>query len=78
MIVSVSSEMKKRCIEGFIEKQTELSVLFETYKDGYNVGHTDNFIYVKVRSDREMCGSIATVVLKKYNEKDGMTEGDLK
>jgi threonylcarbamoyladenosine tRNA methylthiotransferase MtaB len=75
---TIASEMKKRCIEGFIEKQTELSVLFETYKDGYNVGHTDNFIYVKVRSDRELCGSIATVVLKKYNEKDGMTEGDLK
>ena len=69
--------MKKRCIEGFIKNETVLDVLFETYKDGYSIGHTDNFIYVKVRSDRDQSGSLGRVVLKKYNEKDGMTEGEL-
>ena len=74
---NVALQMKKRCIEGFIQNKTKLNVLFETYKDGYNVGHTDNFIYVKVRNDTDLSGKISSIVLKKYNEKDGMTEGDL-
>lgn len=69
--------MKKRCIERFIKNETVLEVLFETYKDGYNIGHTENFIYVKVRNDQDLGGSLGKVVLKKYNEKDGMTEGEL-
>lgn len=73
----IADGMKKRCIEGFIERQTPLEVLFETEKDGRQYGHTSNFIYVNVRSDRKLCGSTGRVVLKKYNEKDGMTEGEL-
>lgn len=72
-----ADEMKKRCIERFIEQKTVLEVLFETYKDGYSIGHTDNFIYVKVRSGQDQSGCLGKVVLKKYNEKDGMTEGEL-
>ena len=68
---------EKRCIERFIENKTALSVLFEKEIDGYFYGHTDNFIYVKVRSDNDLCGSIAKVVLSKYNEIDRITEGDL-
>lgn len=74
---AVADRMKRRCIEGFIEKETVLDVLFETQKDGWAYGHTDNFIYVKVRNDAESGGSLGRVVLKKYNEKDGMTEGEL-
>ncbi len=74
---SVADLMKKRCIEGFIEKQTILEVLFETEKDGWWYGHTSNFIYVKVRNDTELGGKLKSVVLKKYNEIDGMTEGEL-
>lgn len=70
--------MKKRCIERFIANKTKLDVLFETYKEGYSIGHTSNFIYVKVRSDVDLCGRICNVVLTEYNEKDGMTEGELK
>ena len=73
----VADIMKKRCIESFIEKQTILEVLFETEKDGYWYGHTSNFIYVKVRSDADLSGMLKSVILKKYNEKDGMTEGEL-
>ena len=73
----VADRMKKRCIEGFIEKQTILDVLFETEKDGWWYGHTSNFIYVKVRNDEALSGMLKSVVLRKYNEKDGMTEGEL-
>ncbi|MBR5322416.1 MAG: tRNA (N(6)-L-threonylcarbamoyladenosine(37)-C(2))-methylthiotransferase MtaB [Clostridia bacterium] len=74
----IADSMKKRCIEKFIEKETKLEVLFETEKDGYWHGHTSNFIYVKVRNDADLGGKLKSVVLKKYNEKDGMTEGELK
>ena len=72
----VADGMKKRCIQGFIENQTVLKVLFETEKDGYWYGHTSNFIYVKVKGDG-LGSAEKEVVLKKYNEKDGMTEGEL-
>ncbi len=73
----VAEKMKKRCVEGFIEKQTILDVLFETEKNGYWYGHTSNFIYVKVKNDSDLGGKLKGVVLKKYNEKDGLTEGEL-
>ncbi len=73
----LADRMKKKCIEGFIEKKTVFEVLFETEKNGYWYGHTSNFIYVKVKSDLFLGGSLGKVVLNNYNEKDGMTEGDL-
>lgn len=72
----VADDMKKRCIQRFIEEQTVFKVLFETEKDGYWYGHTSNFIYVKVKGDG-LGAAEKNVVLKKYNEKDGMTEGEL-
>lgn len=74
---NVADLMKKRCIEGFIKNKTILEVLFETEKKGYWYGHTTNFIYVKVRNDADLGGKLKSVILKKYNEKDGMTEGEL-
>ena len=73
----IAEVTKKRCIQRFIDNKTELEVLFENYKDGYNIGHTDNFIYVKVRTDKDICKSIHKVVLKKYDEKEEITEGEL-
>ncbi|MBE6718089.1 MAG: tRNA (N(6)-L-threonylcarbamoyladenosine(37)-C(2))-methylthiotransferase MtaB [Ruminococcaceae bacterium] len=68
---------EKRCIERFIDNKTILEVLFEKESDGYFYGYTNNFIYVKVKSGRNLCGSIEKVVLSKYNEIDRITEGDL-
>ena len=73
----IAETMKKRCIEGFIKNKTEMDVLFETEKNGEWYGHTENFIYVKVKSDEDLGGRRRNVVLRKYNEKDGMTKGDL-
>ncbi len=74
---NLAKSMKKRCIERFIKQEKPLEVLFETNKDGVFVGHTTNFINVYVRSELDLNGRIEKVVLKKYNEKDGMTEGEL-
>lgn len=73
----LANDMQKRCVEGFIREKTQLEVLFENGCNGIFTGHTSNFINVKVKSDQDLGGSIGRVVLKKYNEKDGMTEGEL-
>ncbi len=40
-----------------------VSVLFESYNDGYLYGYTKNYIMVKVRGDENLCGTIQDVVL---------------
>lgn len=74
---AVADRMQKRCIDSFIEKRSVFNVLFETHRDGYLYGYTENYIYVKVKGDPCLCGSEGRAVLTKYNEKDGMTEGEL-
>ena len=74
---TAADRMQKRCSEGFIDAKTVFKVLFETYKDGYLYGYTENYIYVKVKGEPCICGSEGEAVLIKYNEKDGMTEGEL-
>jgi threonylcarbamoyladenosine tRNA methylthiotransferase MtaB len=74
---AVADRMQKRCIDSFIEKRAVFNVLFETHRDGYLYGYTENYIYVKVKGDPCLCGSEGRAVLTKYNEKDGMTEGEL-
>ncbi len=77
LLKDVSDLSKKNIIEKYISDKTEFDVLFEQEKDGFYTGHTDNFISVKVKNKTNICGQIRKVVLKKYNEKDGMTEGEL-
>ncbi len=74
---NVCNNMKKDVIESFIKMKTPLKVLFEQSENGECVGHTCNFIYVQVKNDKPLNGKIRQVILKKYNEKNGMTEGDL-
>jgi len=77
LLRAVSDASKKQIIEAYISDKTEFDVLFEQEKDGFYTGHTGNFICVKVKNKTNICGQICKVVLKKYNEKDGMTEGEL-
>ena len=77
LLKNVSDISKKNIIEEYISDQKPFDVLFEQEKDGYYTGHTDNFICVKVKNKTNICGQIRRIVLKKYNEKDGMTEGEV-
>lgn len=58
-----ASSVRKSLIEEYIQKKTELSVLFEAEKDGRYIGHTGNFIEVEVESETELRGQIKNVVL---------------
>ena len=50
-------------------------MLFESIKNGYTFGHSDNYIQVKVPQSPELINSIQPVNLKK--EEGGVVFGEL-
>ena len=48
-LVALSNTLEKEYATKFIGQKVE--VLFETYKDGYSVGHTSNYLKVKVAQE---------------------------
>lgn len=53
-LMSVGKEIRKKLLNEEVNKNKAVTVLFEDYKDGYAHGHTDNFIEVRVKSDRSL------------------------
>ena len=60
---SICAENTKRILEREILERDEREVLFETFKDGYAYGHTDDFLEICVKSERDMRGEMAKVEL---------------
>lgn len=60
---SICAENTKRILEREILERPEREVLFETFKDGYAYGHTDDFLEICVKSERDMRGEMAKVEL---------------
>ena len=60
---SICAENTKRILEREILESPEREVLFETFKDGYAYGHTDDFLEICVKSERDMRGEMAKVEL---------------
>ena len=63
-------ELEKICQENTakllsreVAERDEREVLFETFKDGYAYGHTDDFLEICVPGERDMRGEIAKVKL---------------
>jgi threonylcarbamoyladenosine tRNA methylthiotransferase MtaB len=60
ILISISKEMEKNFIEGFIGSTVD--VLFETReKDGRYLGHTSNYLKVLVNSNENIVGKIKNV-----------------
>jgi threonylcarbamoyladenosine tRNA methylthiotransferase MtaB len=60
---SICAENTKRILEREILESPEREVLFETFKDGRAYGHTDDFLEICVKSERDMRGEMAKVEL---------------
>lgn len=60
---SICAENTKRILEREILERPEREVLFETFKDGHAYGHTDDFLEICIKSDRDMRGEMAKVEL---------------
>ena len=63
-IIELSSELERMFYEKFYNRQ--LDVLFEEAKDGYFIGHTANFIKVKVKGNYKI-NEIFSVLLSSDN-----------
>lgn len=59
----ITALSRKRVMESFLGKSAP--VLFEEHKNGYCLGHTDNFLEVAVKSDADLHNQVATVCFEK-------------
>ena len=65
------SESQKAIVEGYVESKKPFKVLFETYKDGYVFGHTENFISVRAKGEKTVLNQIFDVILTNLNDGSG-------
>ncbi len=64
-LLSLSKELEKNYMNKFINKK--LTFIPEVYKDGYLIGHTDNFLPIKAFSNEDLRGQVVTAYLEKIN-----------
>lgn len=60
-LLKLSKELNKNFLAQYIGKKVK--VLFENYTDGVLNGYTSNYIKVKMKGDKELCGTIQDVVI---------------
>ena len=63
ILLDLSKELWEEYVSRFINK--EVSVFVERYIDGYNIGHTTNYIEVKYKDNVNKVGKIDTILLQK-------------
>jgi len=73
ILTAISSEVRARTLDKIIADGNPQEVLFESYDGEYSTGHTQDFIEVKVKTDTEMHGQMATVRLISHD--GGSCEG---
>ncbi len=72
-VLKLSKKQNSEFLTAYIDRKVK--VLFENYTDGILTGYTPNYIKVKTKGDKKLCGTIQDVVITSL-EKD-ITLGDL-
>ena len=67
---AVQQEIRTQLLQEILEASPCKQVLFETDYDGYAVGHTPEFIEVRVPTDKPLCGSVRAVRLTRVTDTD--------
>lgn len=62
-LISISETLEKEYFNKFLNKRVEF--LPEIYKEGYIMGHTDNYLLIKKKGSIEDLNEIISVVIKK-------------
>ena len=62
-ILEISKELELEYFNKFVNKEVEF--LPEIYKDGYIIGHTDNYLLVKTKGNVENLNELTKVKLEK-------------
>lgn len=63
ILQNITAASRQAVMESFLGKSAQ--VLFEEQKDGYNVGHTDNFIEVAVVSQDDLHNQVVKITFEK-------------
>lgn len=63
-------DLSKALNQFYAKKQIgkTLPVLFETKEDSYVVGHADNYLKVKVKTNQDLIGEIKNVIIEEYQD----------
>ena len=61
-LAGVQAEIKSKLLQQYVNSARKTKVLFETYKDGFLKGHSDNFIEFVCESDQNFKGLTKTVI----------------
>lgn len=72
----VQKDVQAQIFAEILEQSPCKQVLFETDYDGYSVGHSPEFLEVKVPTDKKLCGTVHTVRLTHATDA-GCFEGNL-
>lgn len=72
-LIEISETGYDKYKASFVDKK--LSVLFETFEEGYLTGHTSNYLQVKVKGSKEYLNTMQNVCIKEL--KDGILYGEL-
>ena len=64
-LIDLSNKLEERYEKMFIGK--ELPVLYEQYIDGFNIGHTSNYLSIKVKSNENKVGKIENILIESNN-----------
>ena len=67
ILSEISRQTRMKILDSMVDGNLTVSVLFETYQDGFVFGHTADFVEVCAKSDRAMHGEIANVRLISHN-----------
>lgn len=67
ILSEISRRTREKILDDMVNGNLTVSVLFETYQDGFVYGHTADFVEVCAKSDRAMHGEIANVRLTSHN-----------
>ena len=67
ILSEISRQTRMKILDSMVDGNMTVSVLFETYQDGFVYGHTADFVEVCAKSDRAMHGEIANVRLISHN-----------
>ncbi len=71
-LIALSKKLEHEFLESYVNKS--LSVLFETYKDGFCEGYSQNYISLRVKTPETCTGKIASVQGKYVS--DGILYGE--
>ncbi len=58
---ALQNDIKKDILNEVVNSKEQLEVLCETFDDEFILGHTDNFLEVKIKSDKKICNKFVTV-----------------